>query len=260
MSFSSQVKEDALVACGRHCCLCHKFCGLKIEVHHIRLASAGGCNEFENAIPLCFDCHADMRSYDSKHPKGIKYTESELVRHRNSWYAKVKNSQGGVANKISIEHDIEIFNIIMKLLPWDKDILWAKTFNFAGFSFDTERLCNIEKFLYKCDDPGFEYIDTDLEAQRVALKNEVREFCGYLCVNTYPLDSCPGRNSVPSEWEFSDPQRFYVIVETINEKSAALGEAYDALVRLSVRKLGVMPPPCAADIVSPLLPSPSASR
>ena len=65
MPFDSNVKEDVLVSCGRHCCICHKFCGTKIEVHHIREESEGGDNAAENAIPLCFDCHADMRSYDT---------------------------------------------------------------------------------------------------------------------------------------------------------------------------------------------------
>lgn len=78
MGFSQKIKEDIMVACGRHCCLCHKFCGLKIEIHHIKPQSEGGSDTLENAIPLCFDCHADMRSYDAKHPKGTKYTEKEF--------------------------------------------------------------------------------------------------------------------------------------------------------------------------------------
>lgn len=59
MSFPQKVKEDVFVASQRHCCLCHKFCGVKIEIHHIVLASEGGRDTFDNAIALCFDCHAD---------------------------------------------------------------------------------------------------------------------------------------------------------------------------------------------------------
>jgi len=92
MSFSKIIKEKVLVACGRHCCICHKFCGTKIEHHHIISKNEGGLNNFDNCIPLCFDCHADMRSYDYKHPKGTKYTPSELKQHRDRWYEKVKGS------------------------------------------------------------------------------------------------------------------------------------------------------------------------
>jgi len=91
MPFPPDLKEDALVACGRCCCICHKFCGTKIEVHHIREESEGGDNSAGNAIPVCFDCHADMRSYDHKHPKGNKYGESEL---RTTQGQLVREGQG----------------------------------------------------------------------------------------------------------------------------------------------------------------------
>lgn len=45
---------------------------------------------------MCFDCHANVRQYDPKHPKGTKFSEKELIAHRESWYKKV--SQGFVKN------------------------------------------------------------------------------------------------------------------------------------------------------------------
>jgi hypothetical protein len=89
MSFPPNVKLKALLACGRRCCLCNEFKGIKIECHHIVQETEGGENSFENCIPLCFDCHADMRSFDHKHPKGTKYTANELRRHRDKWYAQI---------------------------------------------------------------------------------------------------------------------------------------------------------------------------
>src|SRR5262249_53704229 len=83
MGFPPKVREDALVACERHCCICHRFCGIKIEVHHIKPESKGGSDTLDNAIALCFNCHADMVSYDKDHPKGTKYSEGELKRHRD---------------------------------------------------------------------------------------------------------------------------------------------------------------------------------
>jgi len=60
-----QVVSDLLAKCHRRCCICHKFCGVKIEVHHIVHASAGKPSTFENAIALCFDCHAEVGHYDN---------------------------------------------------------------------------------------------------------------------------------------------------------------------------------------------------
>ena len=94
MPFSEKIKADAMIACGRHCCICHKFCGNKMEVHHIIPQKDGGEDTFENAIPLCFNCHAEVGSYNTNHPKGVKFSKSELIRHRDNWYNCIK--QGNI--------------------------------------------------------------------------------------------------------------------------------------------------------------------
>lgn len=95
MAFSEKVKIKALVACGRSCCICHKFCGNNIEIHHIKAHADGGDDSFENAIPLCFDCHAIVRQYDPKHPKGTRFSEKELIGHRDLWYRKISQEVNG---------------------------------------------------------------------------------------------------------------------------------------------------------------------
>lgn len=92
MPFSEKVKKDAMIACGRSCCVCHKFCGAKMEVHHIIAQYEGGSDDFENAIPLCFDCHAEVKAYNEKHPKGIKFSPNELKTHRDNWYKTIKEA------------------------------------------------------------------------------------------------------------------------------------------------------------------------
>ena len=79
-----------MVACGRGCCICHKFCGIKVECHHIVQPEDGGPDTYENCIPLCFDCHADVGHYSDKHPKGTKYTPTELRLQRDRWYKMVE--------------------------------------------------------------------------------------------------------------------------------------------------------------------------
>lgn len=86
MGFSEKVQADALVACGRCCCICHKFCGTKIALHHIKQKAYGGDDSFDNCIPLCLDCHEDMGKADPHHVTGKHYTEKELRMHRDKWY------------------------------------------------------------------------------------------------------------------------------------------------------------------------------
>lgn len=86
MPFSDRIKAEALVRSGRHCCLCHKRLGINAEVHHIVPEAKRGANTLENAIVLCFDCHADVGHYNTDHPRGNKYKPSELRKHRDFWW------------------------------------------------------------------------------------------------------------------------------------------------------------------------------
>ena len=41
MAFSEDIKIKTMVACVRRCCVCHKFCGNNMEVHHIKARADG---------------------------------------------------------------------------------------------------------------------------------------------------------------------------------------------------------------------------
>ena len=240
MGFLPKAKEDVLVRSGRHCCICHKFCGTKIEVHHIKPKSEGGKDTFDNAIALCFDCHADMSTYDHKHPKGTKYTESELIRHRDNWYERVSGNIG-LANKDQlIETDKNVYRLIVKVLPWDGSIRFLRTNNFAGFSFENSRLNDIYNFVDNCSNPAFEFIDPDLEGLRESLLSNCHKLLHLIAFETFPVGTGE-RNSVPPEWEIEQPERFGKVVDSIHAATDAICETYDALVRTATRKLGILP-------------------
>ena len=82
------IRTEIMLKCARHCVLCHKPCGTNIEIHHIIPVSKGETNDFDNLIPLCFDCHAKVGSYNREHPKGTKYGVKELKRIRDDFYSK----------------------------------------------------------------------------------------------------------------------------------------------------------------------------
>ncbi len=84
-------KEEVLFRCKRFCCFCEQYKGIKIEVHHIVQRADGGKDTNENAIPLCFDCHQEIGSYNPRHPKGNKYSKNELMRIRDDFYNKIEN-------------------------------------------------------------------------------------------------------------------------------------------------------------------------
>jgi len=93
MPFPPQVTEDLLVKAARCCCLCRQYKGTKIEVHHIVPQADGGTDDFDNGIPLCFDCHAEVETYNDKHPRGRKFRPSELKRLRDEWFQLVASGK-----------------------------------------------------------------------------------------------------------------------------------------------------------------------
>jgi hypothetical protein len=85
MKFKQDEVDELLAKCHRRCSICHRFCGSKMETDHIILQSEEGNDNIDNAIPLCFDCHAEVHSYNNKHPRGRKYHPNELKKHKEQW-------------------------------------------------------------------------------------------------------------------------------------------------------------------------------
>lgn len=76
--FSSSEAAKLLADCHRYCCVCRRRCGFRIELHHI----VPGIDEISNALPVCFDCHAEI---ESKGPRGRHFTPAELHLLKNEW-------------------------------------------------------------------------------------------------------------------------------------------------------------------------------
>ena len=102
MSFPSKVRDQLLVAAARHCCACHRYKGVKLEIHHIKQKKNGGGDTYENGIVLCLDCHTDAGHYNPDHPKGSKFSPSELKLHKEKWFKTV------IENSIPVKKESEI--------------------------------------------------------------------------------------------------------------------------------------------------------
>lgn len=115
MGFPKDIREKALVASGRRCCICTRFKSINIEVHHIIQEADGGANDFENAIPLCLDCHANAGHYNSRHPKGTKYQPSELRKHRDKHYEfiekhRIRNDNSSISQFYLKTSNLDVMN------------------------------------------------------------------------------------------------------------------------------------------------------
>src|SRR5687768_566859 len=86
--FPSQVVDELLSNCARRCCLCLRWCGQRMQIHHIIPDSEGGAGTAENGIPVCLDCHAEI---ESKSNMGRRFSAAELVIRRDRWFDVVRD-------------------------------------------------------------------------------------------------------------------------------------------------------------------------
>ena len=197
MGFPADVANRALIACNRCCCICHKFCGTKIELHHIKQKALGGEDTFENCIPLCFDCHADMGRADPKHPKGRRYTPEELQGHRDNWYRKVENAISNSQNHVYAA-DKKLFQMICDVFD-DKVQYWLSEADLRG-PYPNTVYDPLAHLLHISKNPSFEFLDVELEIQRSNLLASISNFLNFKALYTFSVGTdFPGENA-PHIW------------------------------------------------------------
>lgn len=106
-----------------------------MELHHIEQKASGGSDDIENAIPLCFECHAEVNHYDDTHPRGRKFTKEELLAHKQQWLETCTKHPGALIAAprdvdvgplegmlLELEHNEEVVNRITDGTPWQDKI------------------------------------------------------------------------------------------------------------------------------------------
>ena len=120
MSFDRNEVANLLVKCHRRCCICHRFCGSKMEIDHIIQKADGGSDEISNGIAVCFDCHAEIHHYNTRHPKGRKFTPEEIRGHKNQWLNDCKTKPEIFAQ--SVEADVGCLGALIDELGFNEHI------------------------------------------------------------------------------------------------------------------------------------------
>lgn len=201
-----------------------------MEIHHIVLKSEGGGDTYENAIPLCFDCHADQTSYDKKHPKGSKYTSAELKLHRDHWYARIlSTSNTGQTENYKIQ-DASTLEELKEALPWDNSISFIQRHNF-GSPFNRIQIQNLDDFIDFASNPEREFLDPDLESLRGNLRGACADFLEALAIKTFPVQQVPFYVGIPQEWELTGPGSRAKAAIELNQLAAKVVIAYSDLIK-----------------------------
>lgn len=179
MSFPNSVRNKVLLKCKRHCCLCGQYAGINMELHHIKQKSDGGDDSEDNCIPLCFNCHASVKSYNPHHPKGLKYSEEELKLRRNEIYEFVKNKV--VSNYM--EEDIEkakrlldrYYQSIENIICIDP---CGEPVNIALIDYANDIVLDLQSY-------GYEFINKEIDEKKCNLIKAVEEWSALMCNEKY---------------------------------------------------------------------------
>lgn len=79
MAFDQSDVDRLLAETGRMCAVCGTL--HHVQVHHIQPSHQGGPDTYDNAIPLCPNCHNEVHSEYGKGRVSRMYTETELRQH-----------------------------------------------------------------------------------------------------------------------------------------------------------------------------------
>lgn len=236
MPWSKAVKEEALVACMRCCCICHRPCGIKIELHHIIPESKGGNSTLENCIPLCLDCHSDVEHYNPNHPKGTRFSESELKAHRKRWFALVERGPLAPRDEELLAMDRRVAQEI------HVQMTRVGTYDFLRFqSMKSSFPYSPYEALWKLKDalvnPDMEFHDAALESERARFLELISQFTSmavqYVYRENFDRDSGSTGFAVMVPHEvFEERMR---AIDELDKLGTAVAAEYEVFFRL-IRK------------------------
>jgi hypothetical protein len=97
---------------------------------HIEQRATSHNDSIDNAIPVCFECHAEIHLYNRDHPLGRRFSPGELKLHREQWLRICKqfprNIPGGrtiseAGTIVGLLHEIN-FNVEVSSHSQDSEV------------------------------------------------------------------------------------------------------------------------------------------
>lgn len=129
------------------------------------------------------------------------------------------------------EHDQELYDRLIELLPTSGIIDFLDQNNMAGFSFMDAKLDPLRTFYYEWNKPDREFIHPDLESIRKQIWHKADEYLEIIATQTFLMGRSCERRSVPEEWEFEQPERFSKVVKSLHSLAGEIVDLHGKLIR-----------------------------
>lgn len=234
------VETAVLAKSARRCTLCFHLKGDLSEkqgqISHLDDDPSNGAEE--NLAWMCLDHHS---TYDSKTKQHKNYTIGEVKAARAKLYDLIAHGKyltpAAALPYLQAVADKKTLHDFLETVPSNRAIRVLREFDF-GAAFRLEWIEDIDVFLQNRNGPDHEFLDAKLEAARQKFRKTCVAFSSAVAAHTFPVGT-NGVQSIPRDWEFDNPKRFYEAVEEVNRSADEVWKAYDRLVRLARSKLAV---------------------
>lgn len=133
------------------------------------------------------------------------------------------------------KHDIALWSELTTLLRSDGVIGFLDRTNMVGFSFRESQLEPIREFYFEWNNPEHEFITPELEKINKELWSEVDRYYNLIANETFPANN-PQFSTVPPEWEFEQPDRFWRVVNALHDHAGKIVKLHADIVRTGREK------------------------
>jgi hypothetical protein len=133
-------------------------------------------------------------------------------------------------------HDRALFDQLTDLLRSDGVIGFLDRNSMAGFSFSESKFEPLREFYYEWNQPEREFLSPELDALRKALWEKIDAYTNLLATETFATHN-PNRHTVPPEWEYEQPDRFWRVVDTFHSLAGEIVALHRDLVRTGKAQL-----------------------
>lgn len=133
-------------------------------------------------------------------------------------------------------HDKALADALGQLLSSGGVIGFLDQNNMAGFAFPYDRFDPIRTFVYDWSKPEKEFLSPTLEEAKMALWRKADAYFDLLSAETFPTNN-PDFHTVPPEWEYENPERFWKVVEEFHSLAGEIVKLHAQFTRLAKREL-----------------------
>ncbi|MDX6752235.1 hypothetical protein SH611_20710 [Geminicoccaceae bacterium 1502E] len=129
------------------------------------------------------------------------------------------------------EHDQKLFDELSQLLHSNGVIRFIDQHNMAGFSFPAAKLDPLREFCYEWNTPERAFLAPEIEAAKMELWAKAGEYLEVIAIETFSTEGNVDRRWVPQDWELTQPERFWRVVEKLHALAGDIVRLHAELIQ-----------------------------